>query len=648
MEFAISDNFAEAYADKDPGWGFNGLGYIVYKRTYARPVAGGERTEEWHETIQRVVNGAQAIGAGLTQEEAEVLYDKLFHLKGSVAGRMLWQLGTDNNTRIGGDSLVNCWFVDVQCPEDFSWAIDRLMLGGGVGFSCNQPERLGMVRNATVTHSDVNDADFIVPDTREGWSELIERVVKTFVGGPEVKDSLTFATHLVRPYGEPIHGFGGTASGPDILIQGALQIADVMSGAAGRHLNSVEVLDILNIIGSIVVAGNVRRSAEIALGDVEDESYMMAKRWDLGNVPNYRAMSNNSVFVSNEQMERLALDPEANIWSGYKGNGEPYGFFNLENSREFGRMGEIRRDDSVVGVNPCAEIPLAHRESCNLCEIYLPRIDSLDELIEVSSLLYKVQKAIAAMPYIDHQSDVITSQNMRLGLGVTGVAQALDKIDWLDEAYVELRKLDEEWSAERGWPESVRLTTVKPSGTLSLLPGVTPGVHPGFSSKFVKRMRIAADHPLVQFCADHGYDTYPVLNFDGTEDARTSIIDFPCEFPEGTVLAEDLTAIEQMDLVRKLQRVWADNAVSVTVYYRMEELPGIMEYLAEYWKEMKSVSFLLHSDHGFAQAPLGELTEEEYAEMVGALTPFGTDHVEENTAMELDDADCATGACPIR
>ena len=142
--FRISDDHAASYSEKMPPWGFNGLGYVTYKRTYARPFFDLEsdsivRTEEWHETVQRVVNGAQDIGARLTEDEANRLYDYIFNLRGCVAGRMLWQLGTDNNKRLGGDSLVNCWFVDVQKPSDFSWSVERLMLGGGVGFSCNAP-----------------------------------------------------------------------------------------------------------------------------------------------------------------------------------------------------------------------------------------------------------------------------------------------------------------------------------------------------------------------------------------------------------------------------------------------------------------------------------------------------------------------------
>ena len=645
----ITNEFASSYEDKTPPWGFNGLGYVTYKRTYARPFFDESdnvtRTEEWHETIQRVVNGAQDIGAGFTEQEAHRLYDYLFNLKGSVAGRMLWQLGTANNKRLGGDSLVNCWFVDVSKTSDFSWAVERLMLGGGVGFSCDKPERLGVVRTAYVDRLDESDADYIVPDKREGWGELIKRVMDCYLGDEDNPTHLTYSTQLIRKAGVPIKTFGGTASGPEILVEGVDKICKVMDRAVGREMTSVEVLDVMNIIGSIVVAGNVRRSAEIAVGSIDDEAYLMAKRWDLGNIPIERAMSNNTVYVTAEQMKNM---PEL-VWEGYKGNGEPYGFFNLDAARTFGRTGEDRPDPSVVGVNPCAEIPLANRESCNLSEIYLPMINDREELIDLAKLLYKVQKATSALSYLDPTSDKITSQNMRLGLGVTGVTKAMDKVEWLDEAYTALRAYDAEWSAERGWPESIRLTTIKPSGTLSLLPGVTPGVHPGFSQYFVKRMRMSANDVLVDYCRNKGFHVEPLRNFDGSEDHRTVVVEFPCAFPDGTIVAEEMSAIEQMDLVRTLQRVWADNSISVTVYYRMEELEDIKAYLAEHWSEMKSVSFLLHSEHGFDQAPMGELTKEEYEEMLRNTSPLG-EKLTGSTIMSDDefDAECATGACPIR
>ena len=954
----ISDWFADQYADRTPPWGFNGLGYVVFKRTYARPIFMENtneviRTEEWHEAVQRVVNGAQEIGADYTEEELIRLYDMIFNLKMFPGGRMLWQLGTPNTSRLGGDSLVNClggetevvtregiqrlddladvgyatvmtdygkwvtadvlnfgeqplaevhlrrgrqtktvrataehrwivrgrngreerltqellpgmklvsikgqgtktadmsndgvraglvfgdgtvydtgsrafvayndlpelehlfmdyksvdngsgsvfyglpraykaapdynefrgylygwlagyfaadgyardgkgaqinstklqslqvakdvatiigvatgpiysqervsnltgtestiytlplhiedpefflltkhrgafegrsgisdwkvesvgeygepepvfcavvpdthtfaladnlltgncWFVDISKPSDFSWSVERLMLGGGVGFACNHPERLGVVRSAYVERSNVPDADFIVPDTREGWANLIRKVIEAYVGGDDHPRKVIYNTQHIRPAGVPIKTFGGTASGPAILVEGVSRITEVLDGAVGRELTSVEVMDIMNIIGSIVVAGNVRRSAEIALGDIDDEDYLMAKRWDLGRLPKERAMSNNSLFVTAEQMKNL---PEM-VWEGYRGKGEPYGFFNLETSRTFGRMGEARPDPTIVGVNPCAEIPLGNRESCNLAEIVLPNIESQAELEDAAILLYKLQKAVAALSYIDPQSDRITSQNMRLGGSITGIAQALDKVAWCDETYNSLREFDKEWSEERGWPESVRLTTVKPSGTLSLLAGVTPGVHPGFSQYFVKRMRMGADSPLIDYCRDKGYHVEPVRNFDGTEDHRTVVVEFPCAFPEGTLLAKDMSAVQQMDLVRLIQRVWADNAVSVTVYYHGSELDEIREYLKNHWGEMKSVSFLLHSEHGFDQAPMGELTKEEYEEMLANTSPLG-ERISGSTFITEDEMaatgeQCDTGSCPLR
>ena len=186
----------------------------------------------------------------------------------------------------------------------------------------------------------------------------------------------------------------------------------MLNGAVDRHLTSVEVLDIGNIIGSVVVAGNVRRSAEIALGRPDDIDYLNAKRWDLGTIPMHRSMSNNSVVV--DTIDEL---PEE-FWDGYNGNGEPYGLFNLEASRTFGRTSEVRPDPSIVGTNPCAEIGLANRESCNLSEVFLPNVSSEEEFVDITRLLYKVQKAIAALPYLDRESDDITSQNMRLGLSL--------------------------------------------------------------------------------------------------------------------------------------------------------------------------------------------------------------------------------------
>ena len=637
----LSEEFLSPYTSKTPPWGFDGLGYIVYKRSYARLLEDKEHTtEEWWQTLRRVVNGAEAIGAGLTEAESERLFDYMFNLKASVGGRMLWQLGTANNERLGGDSLVNCWYVDLTKPEDFSWMFERLMLGGGVGFSVTDPSALGTVRQGTVQHINEPDADFIVPDKREGWAQAVLLALRTYLGGKAASTYLSYNTSLVRPAGAAIRTFGGKASGPGILVEGVEKITAVLNGAVGRNLTSVEVLDIANIIGSVVVAGNVRRSAEIALGRPDDVNYLNAKRWDLGTIPMHRSMSNNSVVVDaiNELPEEF--------WEGYSGNGEPYGMFNLTASRMFGRVPEILPDQSIVGTNPCAEIGLANRESCNLSEVFLPNVTSEEELVDITRLIYKVQKAIAAMPYLDRESDEITSQNMRLGLGVTGIAQAQDKLGWLGTTYTALRSFDRIWSAANGWPESVRLTTVKPSGTLSLLAGVTPGVHPGFSQYHIRRVRMSVGAPLLQYCSDLGYTVEWVRNLDGSRSDTTKLVEFPCQFPQDTMLAEDVSAVQQMELQQTLQEQWADNSVSVTIYIKPGELGEVRSYLESHWRTMKSVSFLLHTTHGFDQAPLEAINKEDYTRMVEGLVT-STEGPQGGMSELLDD-ECLSGACPIR
>ena len=653
MENIISDEFASTYANKTPKWGFNGLGYIVYKRTYARLKDDGT-TEEWHETVQRCINGAQSLGANYTQKEAEKLFDHVFNLKCNFAGRMLWQLGTPTVERFGANSLLNCWFTQMNEPKAFTFLFENLMLGGGVGFSVRREDVHELPRikpDVEITHDELdgkatNDADFIVPDSREGWVYLLRKVLDSFF---ETGKGFTYSTILIRGAGEKIRGFGGTASGPSILIDGITKICEVFKSREGKKLRSLDVLDINNIIGSIVVAGNVRRSAEIAIGDPDDFLFLRAKRWDLGGIPNYRAMSNNTIYCDSYDHTSDAL------WEGYAGNGEPYGLFNLPLSEKYGRIsdGSLRSSelyptnkDNVVGTNPCGEISLGNYECCNLSELYLNNIESKEEMYECAKLLYKTQKAICALPFIHEDTNKIVHKNMRIGLGVTGICQSQHKMDWLDYTYQKLREFDQKYSEKNGYNPSIKLTTVKPSGTLSILAGSTPGVHPAFSHYFIRRIRMAATDSLIDVCRDLGYHTEFAKNFDGTENHDTVVVEFPCQFDENATVAKDMSAIDQLELIKTLQSQWADNAVSCTVYYRKEELPEIQDWLAKNFKNhIKSVSFLLHSDHGFTQAPYEEIDADQYEKMVKKVKPISP--IQTSNEM-IEGIECEGGVCRIR
>lgn len=631
---------------------FSSVGYITYKRTYARRLNEADPnspTEEFEDTVNRVVNASNSqLNVGFTADEQERLKKYLMELKGTVAGRFLWQLGTDTVGRLGGASLQNCAFKVVDSPvEPFTWAMDLLMLGSGVGYNIQKVnvEKLPPVNLdfKCPVRADVADADFIVPDSREGWVALLGKTLKAaFLAHKSGKQTFTYSTQLIRSKGAPIKGFGGTASGPEDLVWGIGKIGEILEKRAGRKLRPVDCLDIMNIIGAVVVAGNVRRSAQIAIGDPDDVEYLLAKRWDLGNIPSWRAMSNNSVVCHD------IGDLHEFFWDGYEGKGEPYGLINLKLSRKIGRLGETEYPDpDVQGYNPCAEQSLADGETCCLAEIYLPNITSKEEMLDVAKLLYRVNKHSLALPFHLKITEEIVHKNMRMGIGVTGFLQATEEQkSWLKDVYKDLREFDKKYSKEHGFPTSIKLTTVKPSGTLSLLPGVTPGCHPAYARYMIRRIRISANHPLVQTCRDHGYPVEFQQNFDGSEDHSTVVVSFPFRHPDHAVLAKDMTAIQQLETVKWLQENWSDNSVSCTVYYRKEELPEIRKYLKKNYKNNhKSLSFLLHNEHGFKQAPLEEITKEQYDELV-AKTSLITSI--DSLDIGLDDSECASGACPIR
>lgn len=520
-----------------------------------------------------------------------------------------------------------------------------LMLGSGVGYNIQREYvyKLPIVSESfkRPTRLDIASADFITPDTREGWVELLRHTLEAAFG-ISGRSTFTYSTQLVRGKGAPIKGFGGVASGPEDLVWGIGEISRVIEERAGKQLRPIDCLDIMNIIGYIVVSGNVRRSAQIAIGDHDDLQFLRAKRWDLGGIPSWRAMSNNSVVCND-----FKLLP-AEFWEGYQGNGEPYGLINLKLSRAIGRTGETKYPDKRVrGFNPCAEQPLEDYETCCLAEIFLPNIESFAELVDVAKLLYRINKHSLALPCHHPETERVVHANMRMGIGVTGYLQATEEQRlWLSECYEELRAYDREYSKSRGWPCSIKLTTVKPSGTLSLLPGVTPGCHPAYARFLIRRIRVASNSPLVSVCRRNGYDVEYQRNFDGSEDRSTVVVSFPFAYPSGTRLASEMTAIDQLDVVKRLQTEWSDNAVSCTVYYQKDELSAIKEYLAKHYnKNFKSLSFLLHSEHGFDQAPLEEITEDQYNELMARVSLI----TRVDTEINYESSDeCAGGVCPIK
>lgn len=630
----------------DTPW--SSVGYLVFKRTYARRLGDTEVTEEFPQTIERVMEACHSqFNCNFTENESTRLRNYMLQLKGIVAGRYLWQAGTPTVDRLGLFSLQNCAYVTVNAPiVPFTWAMDALALGSGVGFNIQRHnvEKIPAVKSWFKPPTRVNDAgaDYVVSDSREGWVKLLAKVLKSaFLSERAAKGTFTYSTQVIRSKGTPIKGFGGVASGPEELVVGIKKIGEVLSKRVGKKIRPIDALDIMNIIGEIIVAGNVRRSAMIAIGDPDDVEFLLAKNWSFGNIPSHRAMSNNSVACDD------IADLHEFFWKGYEGGSEPYGLINMRLSKTCGRLGETQYPDpSIEGYNPCAEQGLAPYETCNLATIFLPNIKSLAEFKDIATLLYRVNKHSLQLPAHHPETDAIVKKNQRMGISLTGILQASEEqLSWRDDVYEHLREFDVRYSQLKGFNVSVKLTTVQPSGTLSLLPGVLPGVHPGYSQYMYRRIRIASNHPLVNICKDHGYPVEFQRNLDGKEDYNTVVVTFPFAYPDGAKLASEMTALDQLRAVKDSQTHWSDNSVSCTVYYKREELPEIRDFLEKNYSEsFKTLSFLLHSEHGFLQAPYEEISKATF-DALNSKTRLITSI--RNAEFEAND-ECAGGHCPIK
>ena len=621
---------------------WSNLAKIVYRRTYARNDNG--KLEKWEDTVRRVIEGNVGRYRGtdkLEPNEEERLNYYLLNRKAGPGGRGWWFSGSPNHARLGGTALNNCFNIAADTWASFADAQDLLMLGGGVGMNVEHRyvSKLPKVRkDVSIVYKNTKDADFIVPDSREGWVELTRRVLESyFVTGK----SFSYSTICVRGYGEPIVGFGGTASGPMYLTAFVDSLQALLNAIAGKHIRPIDAADILCIIAELVVSGNVRRSACIVVGDAFDQEYLRAKRFDLGPVPSYRSNANFSVVCNDIE------DLHPSFWKTYA-QGEPFGLVNRKTMQTYGRMGE-KKSDSAVGVNPCAEATLESYESCNLQEIALPHLDGQAEFNEAARLMHRWGKRVTCERYHIPQSQEVVSRNRRIGTGITGCLQSeLFSAAALDEAYAVIQRENYSYAKVLGIPESIRTSVVKPSGTLSKCFDMSgyEGIHPAFSRYMIQRVRFGSNDLLIPLLERAGHHIEPEIRFDGTKNQKTLVVDFYQKAQDGAPVAdEDWSTWRQLDTLVHAQKHWADQAVSVTVYYKREDIGRIKEWLTDNFKYLKTISFLCHSDHGFVQAPKEAIDAATYERLSQTIKPIDEDSIGEG---ELESQECSSGACPIK
>jgi adenosylcobalamin-dependent ribonucleoside-triphosphate reductase len=656
--FRLTQKFLAEYEGKQPNWGFGDLSYFVYKRTYARIKEDGSQ-EEFFDTVKRVVEGCFQIQLdhcsklGLpwdgmrAQKSAQKMFQKIWEFKFSPPGRGLWVMGTPIVDKIGSAALNNCAFIstknisDHDMAQPFAWACDMLMLGVGVGF-----DTLGAGKVSIATQD--GTTTYVIDDTREGWVESIRVLINSYLtprSQGESSPSVVFDYSKIRPAGTPIKGFGGTASGPEPLKNGHEEIRSCLNSLVGKKITSTAIVDIMNMIGKFVVAGNVRRSAELAIGTIEDTEYITMKDpiAHSKELMSHRWASNNSVFAKPD-------DDFTNLIPSIAKNGEP-GLIFLDNAKHYGRFvdGINTKDspyyDNVAGFNPCAEQSLEHGEMCCLVETYPANHESADEFIETIKYAYLYAKSVTLLPTHDPLANSVMLRNRRIGLSQSGIQQAIKKFgysnyckDFADEAYDMVRHWDKTYSRWLGVPTSIKVTTVKPSGTVSLLAGATPGVHCTHSEFYYRTVRVAANDPNVPSLlkANYRIEVSVVDNAklvrekilkEGEETTvivtnellpalinvgATLVVYFAIKENNFTKSKYDISLWEQLYLVRELQNLWSDNSVSCTITFKPEETKDLglaIKFVAPY---VKTLSFLPLDNHTYQQAPYQSITEEQY------------------------------------
>jgi ribonucleoside-triphosphate reductase len=547
----------------------------------------------------------------------------------------------------------NCSATDTKddLVHSAEWTMDGLMNGVGVGFSTNW--------RGTAAAADKTDSEkFFIPDSREGWVESLIRLMCAYIDSPRYGKNKfpVFDYSLIREKGLPIKGFGGQSSGSEPLIKMHKRIEGYLDAFCAGELivpasektewspATVEVrktyshtrlvADIFNSIGSCVVAGNVRRSAEIALGDVDDDDFINLKNYtDHPERSEIGWMSNNSVTLKpDDGFDDFSYIPD--MAKRIIDNGEP-GMINLYNIQKYGRYGKDMKDDANL-CNPCGEIPLCNFELCNLSEVFPNRCQGLVEFNKALKFATFYSTSVSLLPTHRPETNAVIARNRRIGVSISGIAQWVSGAapsGWglmnytrltriLREGYQIVRNENTRLAKLAGVPESIRVTTIKPSGSISLLAGATAGVHYPVSRYVIRRVRIGADTPLVPALKEAGIPYEPDKYSDGT-------LVFEFTVDHGDVRsAEEVSPWEQFCIVAMLQRCWADNMVSATVMFDKEkDAADVEKLLAMFIPVLKSVSMLPHTGHGYAQAPYEPITAEEYEKRKAAYSNPKFDNV---------------------
>lgn len=683
-EGLLSEEFISKYKHKPNP--MNQLGSFVYYRTYSRWLPSQKRREYWWETVKRAVEYNCSL-APTTKEEAEQLFDNIYNTGQFLSGRTFWTGGTEVSKKYPL-SNYNCAFAIIDEFETFSELFYLLLIGSGTGFRVlpDDVNKLPKVKaNVKVTHESYNPiakykrqdntalnfygknvAEIIVGDSKEGWVQALDTFFKLlYKKDYDQIDNIILNYNNVRPKGERLRTFGGRASGHESIKSMFYKIDRVLKNAYNRKpaeyikLKTIDCMDIINIIGENVVSGGVRRTSENTLFDENDVEIAQSKnnlytqvngKWEEDPEISHRKMSNNSIFYTKKPTrEQLHWQLEQMRYSG-----EP-GFVNAEAAS--------KRRENFNGLNPCFEILLDSKGVCNLTTVNVlyfveDGVLNVNRLLQAQRLSARAGYRMSMVEFELHKWDAVNKRDRLVGCSLTGWQDMIDATNMTEEDEIELLKQLkdvahdelEKMSQELGLNKPILITTIKPEGTLSLLPGVSPGLHYSHAQYYIRRIRVNAFDPVVQVCEELGYRVLPEVG-ETEENCKTKVVEFPVKSTT-TKTKSDISAIKQLENYKKFMKYYVDHNASITVTVKENEWEEVEQWMWDNWDDVVAVSFLPLSDAFYQLMPYETIDKDEYEARLSEMKPFIpsliTKYENQDDDFDVEDPECASGACPIR